>query len=605
MDRKSIIIIGACIVAIFVWMGVIVPKFYPHPPQPAGTNAVSPATNGARAGSNATAISSPAETPTSGAAKTSSARTTIATNVPEEILVVTNENARFIFTSRGGGIQAIELVRYPEKITRQSKKTPLTNNVATLNDHAPAPVLVITGDDSLQDDGNFTLTRTASGVRAEKQLASGLNLIKEFTPGSNYLIHVAVRMENTSTQALKLPAQEWVIGTATPLGPDDNEMNVGVTWYDGAKKDDAAKPWFDNRGFLFFKGTPRGEYRAGVSNVVWAGVQNQFFALLAMPGKPAEQLVARPQGLPKPSAEELPENLRNAPAPVGFQTALVYPAVTLEPGKSIEREINFFAGPKEYRTLARIADRFHNDLDKVMGFGWFGWFSKGLLLAMNWLHFTFSLSYGWAIIAITVIIKMLFWPLTAASTRSMKRMAALQPQMKALQEKYKDDPAKMNKKLMEFMRENKVSPLGGCLPMMLQMPVFFGFFSMIRSAIELRGASFLWVTDLSKPDTLFLIPGTAIPFNLLPLCMGVTMFFQARMTPPSPGVDPTQAKIMKYMPLMFMVFLYNYSAGLALYWTVQNLLTIVQTKLTKTTDVAGPGAPTTSPALTPVSKKKK
>jgi YidC/Oxa1 family membrane protein insertase len=158
---------------------------------------------------------------------------------------------------------------------------------------------------------------------------------------------------------------------------------------------------------------------------------------------------------------------------------------------------------------------------------------------------------------------------------------------------------------MEFMREHKVNPLGGCLPMLLQMPVFFGFFSMIRSAIELRGASFLWVADLSQPDTLFFIPGLGFPFNPLPLVMGVTMLWQARLTPASPGMDPMQQKMMKYMPLMFMVFLYNFSAGLTLYWTVQNLLTILQTKLTKSNEPAAPAGPVVASALTPSSKKKK
>jgi YidC/Oxa1 family membrane protein insertase len=126
---------------------------------------------------------------------------------------------------------------------------------------------------------------------------------------------------------------------------------------------------------------------------------------------------------------------------------------------------------------------------------------------------------------------------------------------------------------------------------------------MIRSAIELRGASFLWVADLSKPDTLFMIPGTSFPFNLLPLLMGATMLWQSHLTPPSPGIDPMQQKMMRYMPLMFLVILYNYSAGLALYWTVQNLLSILQTKVTKAKDPAAvPGA--ASP-LTPPPKKKK
>jgi YidC/Oxa1 family membrane protein insertase len=291
--------------------------------------------------------------------------------------------------------------------------------------------------------------------------------------------------------------------------------------------------------------------------------------------------------------------------PIGFQTAMVYPAATVAPGQAVQREFLVFAGPKEYRTLAAVAGSLNNSVDLVMGFGgFFGFFSKALLLGMNGLHSALGLSYGWTIIAITIIIKVLFWPLTQASTRSMKRMQALQPQMAAIKEKYKDDPAKMNKKTMEFMKEHKVSPLGGCLPMLLQMPVFIGFFYMIRSAIELRGASFLWVRDLSRPDTLFLIPGVNFPFNLLPLLMGATMLWQARLTPPSPGMDPTQAKIMRYMPVIFLVFLYNFSAGLTLYWTVQNLLTIAQTKLTKAAPEPAAAQPKAS-VLTPPQKKKK
>jgi YidC/Oxa1 family membrane protein insertase len=152
------------------------------------------------------------------------------------------------------------------------------------------------------------------------------------------------------------------------------------------------------------------------------------------------------------------------------------------------------------------------------------------------------------------------------------------------------------------------------LPMLLQIPVFFGFYRMIQSAIELRGESFLWVSDLSKSDTLYMIPGlgfvpfigipgVGLPVNPLPLIMGATMLWQARLTPPSPGMDPTQAKIMRYMPLIFMVFLYNFSAGLTLYWTIQNLLTIAQTKLTRTQPETT--APAKVPVLTPPQKKRK
>lgn len=247
-----------------------------------------------------------------------------------------------------------------------------------------------------------------------------------------------------------------------------------------------------------------------------------------------------------------------------------------------------------------------------MGFGtvW-GFFSKALLIGMNTLHEFLRISYGWTIVAITVLIKVVFWPLTAASTRSMKRMQALQPQLAAIKEKYKDDPMKAQRKTMELWKENKVNPMGGCLPMVIQMPIFIGFFTMIRNAIELRGASFLWMTDLSRPDTLFIIPGLGfvpfigipgigLPFNLLPLIMGATMLWQSHLTPASPGVDPAQQKIMRYMPLMFLFLLYNYSAGMALYWTVNNLLTILQTKLTRMQQVAAP-----APVLTPPPKKRK
>jgi YidC/Oxa1 family membrane protein insertase len=206
-------------------------------------------------------------------------------------------------------------------------------------------------------------------------------------------------------------------------------------------------------------------------------------------------------------------------------------------------------------------------------------------------------------VLITVLIKVLFWPLTAASTRSMKRMQALAPEMAVLKEKYKDDMQKLTQKQWELYRKNKVSPMSGCLPMAIQMPVFIGFFTMIRSAIELRGSHFLWITDLSKPDTLFVIPGTGFPFNLLPLLMGGSMLWQSHLTPPSPGMDPAQQKIMRYMPLLFLVFLYNYSSGLALYWTVNNVLTVVQTKLTKMNQP--PAAPAAVSVLTPASKKKK
>jgi YidC/Oxa1 family membrane protein insertase len=620
MDRKSLIVLVVCFVILLLWYPVVVNKLlYPR-------KALPPSTNAPTAGvvsTNPTAVTT-AATPTNLPTPATSPLLSINTNLPEQLIEIENDNARYTFSSHGGGLKTVEMKRYLLSVPtwrEKRKQANPTKQLARLNSFSRAPTLALFGGEALQSDGIFTLSTITNGVRAEKTLSNGLTIIKDFELSTNYLVNATVRLENRSEQPLALPAQEWFVGTATPMSPSDKGDAVGVQWYNGSKADHIAEPWFANRFLGCFPGTPRTEYRAGASNVVWVAPHNQFFTLIAMPSQPGQEVVTRMIDLPRPAPED--GGVTNRPAPKGYETALVYPPLLLQTNQSVQRQIYLFAGPKEYRTLARIASRFNNNADIAMGFDrafggrFVAFFAKLLLLAMNTLHDIFKVGYGWVIIIITVIIKVLFWPLTQASTRSMKRMQAMQPQMNALREKYKDDPVKMNRKVMEFMRENKLNPLGGCLPMLLQMPVFIGFYVMIQSAIELRGERFLWVPDLTLSDTLFVlpglgfipilgIPGVGLPFNLLPLLMGATMLWQAHLTPPSPGMDPMQQKIMRYMPLMFMLILYNFSAGLTLYWTVQNLLTIAQTKLTRTdpkTAVAPP--PAKSPVLTPPQKKKK
>ena len=546
------------------------------------------------------------------------------TNLPEQTLVLTNGRARYTFTSRGGGLKLVELLNYPETISPRWKGQ-ITNSatVASLNAQAKVPVMAVMGDESLMGDGNFTLTPTAGGVQAEKDLPDGLRLVKRFQLSSNYLVNVSVQIENTSNKPLIVRSQEIVVGTATPMDADDNGQYEGAMWFDGTKATDETLAWFKGKGFGCSRGTPKTEYRAGNDNVYWAAAHNQYFALLAMTptNDPATQVVARPVTLPL--FQNVATATSNVAAPEGIQTALVYPAMTVSANSTVDRNFVLFAGPKEYRVLARVGEEFNNHADQVMNFGtgfvsFWGigtFFAKLLLSAMNGLHDLTGLAYGWTIVLITVLIKALFWPLTAKATRSMKKMQALAPEVNALKEKYKDDQQKLMQKQMELWKKNKVNPMSGCLPMLIQMPVFIGFFIMIRSAIELRGAHFLWVADLSKPDTLFMIPGITfipfistpegLPFNLLPLLMGGAMLWQSHLQPPSPGMDPAQQKMMRWMPAIFILFLYNYSSGLALYWTVNNVLTVVQTKLTRTNAPLIPLAPPTNPALTPASKKKK
>ena len=555
------------------------------------------------------ASSTPVESSPAPSATITTAGFLFDTNSPEQTLVLTNLHVRYTFTSRGGGLKLVELLDYPETVSARWTKTKTAGDTfSTLNRSAAVPVLAVMGDTNLVGDGIFALARMSDGVRVEKLLPDGLRIVKEFHIGTNYLMNASVRLENTTARPLALPAQEWAVGTAMPMDVDDNNFLTygGTMWCDGAKTEPITLSYFNpsTTSFFFFSRIPKTEYRAGASNVVWAAANNQFFTVMAMTASnaPAWQTVARQVTLP---AFSNVKQVQGAPLPQGIQTALVYPGQTLTANSAVTRQLVLFAGPKEYRTLAEIGAEFQNRADDVMGFGgFFGFCAKPLLLAMNWLHDVTRIGYGWVIVLITVLLRAVFWPLMTKSTRSMKKMQALAPELKALKEKYKDDTQKQTQKTWELYKKHKVSPMSGCLPMLIQMPVFFGFFMMLRSAIELRGASFLWAADLSKPDTLFMIPGLEFPFNLLPLLMGGAMLWQSHLTPLSPGMDPTQAKLMRYMPLIFLVFLYNYSAALALYMTVSTLLGVLQTKVTKTMDAPG-AAPAANPALTPPQKKRK
>lgn len=593
MDRKSLVILGISFLLLIAW-GPLMEKLYPPKPRPAAqTNLV-----------QAVSTSAP---PVLSAARTN-AQTNVVTQasvVPteaqaEKLLVITNKEASYVFTSAGGGIKEIELRDYPQTI-QCGRDVPGENKWAKLNSPAQVPVFAISAGDDFRADSAYTLSQPSSNVvRAERVSESGLAVVKEFRIETNHLFRVSTRIENRGQNAITLPNTDYSIGSATPLSETDDGMLMGLFWYNGDKLTEVKEGWFANKTLGCIPGTPRPEYLEGNSNVVWASVQNQFFTLVTIPTNAGSHVVAWHV------TNAIPFNPKGR-NPGIYQAALRYDGISLPAGQGLQRDYLVYAGPKEYKNLSRLGARMNNKLDLVMNFGFFGFFAKALLLGMNGLH-SMGLSYGLAIIVITFIIKTLFWPLTNASTKSMKRMSALQPQMKELQEKYKDDPVKRNEKLMQFMREHKVNPMGGCLPILLQLPVFFGFYTMLQSAIELRGASFLWACDLSKPDTIFFIPFLGdFPVNPMPVIMTITMFIQMRLTPVSPGMDPMQQKIMQYMPLMFVVFLYNMSAGLNLYWTVQNILTIIQTKLTKTADPKAPPAPPkpAAPVWKPGQGKKK
>lgn len=245
---------------------------------------------------------------------------------------------------------------------------------------------------------------------------------------------------------------------------------------------------------------------------------------------------------------------------------------TLQAGAAKEYEYHLFYGPKKLKMLKEIG----YNLETSVNFGWFDVIAKPALWLLNMFYGVFH-NYGIAIILVTVLFKAFFWPISQKGMKSMKNMQKLQPKMVKLKEKYKDDPTKMNQEVMNLYKTYKVNPLGGCLPMLLQIPVFFALYKVLLQSIELRHAPFmLWITDLSAPDRLYI--GFDLPYlgglPVLTLLMGASMFLQQKLTPTT--ADPTQAKIMMFLPVIFTFMFLNFASGLVLYWFVNNLLSILQ-----------------------------
>jgi YidC/Oxa1 family membrane protein insertase len=317
-----------------------------------------------------------------------------------------------------------------------------------------------------------------------------------------------------------------------------------------------------------------GTMEESAGGIFWAAVRNQYFTVSLSPETPTS-------GVVRGKVYDLETTNYRGEAEYGVSGQFGLNTDLIPPGQTITQKLNMYAGPKEYARLSKAGK--HQDL--VMQFGFFGFFSKILLMLMQWLY-SFVGNWGWAIITMTILIKLLFWPLTAKASESQKRMQKISAPMKELQEKYKDNPQKMQMEVSKLFRENKVNPAAGCLPIFIQMPIFLGLFFMLRSAGELRFAEFLWITDLSEPERL-LHWGVNIPFlgeyfNILPILMGITMFIQMSLTPTPTGgneMAEMQAKMFKFLPFIFLFMLYGFSSGLVLYWTVQNVLSILQTKL--------------------------
>jgi len=286
------------------------------------------------------------------------------------------------------------------------------------------------------------------------------------------------------------------------------------------------------------------------NNVSWAAINEKYFTMAFFPVSASNTLSINKVAIqPKDEKEKI--------API--REILVGVSQPLDAGKC---SVSVYAGPKALKELEYAYQGF----ERLIDYGTFGFIAAPLAGFMTYLY-TYLNNYGYVIIVLTILIKIVFYPLTHKSYTSMKKMQDLQPHMRALQEKYKNDKQQLNQAMMELYKEKGVNPMGGCLPMLLQMPVFFALYQTLSQSIELRGASFLWVADLSASETLF--------FKPLVLLMGVTMFAQQAMTPTTVA-DQRQAQMFKFMPIMFTAMFWNFPAGLVLYWLMNNVLTIGQ-----------------------------
>ena len=474
------------------------------------------------------------------------------------------QRARYIFTNRGGGIKRVE---FPGDEVHAK-----TTDIVKMNDALARSIGALSDGVDRVEEGEYQLiSATADTVVYEGQTYNGLIATKTYKaqptePRGLPCMQLTISLRNPG--ATEINTSGWFLysGSAIPLLADEVEAQTGIAWQDGNKAGFEAETNF--KGGMF--SSAKAMLQQDLGDAKWFGAINQYYAVLVAPataGKRTWWAMPVEASVPGRKSGEMKDR-------IGVQTALGLGAGVFAPGESKEQQWTIFAGPKDFDALKKTGPGFEQVLlySNMPIFGWMaGPFSK----LLNWgLHRikTAVPDFGIAIIILTIILRTLIWPLHAKSQRTMKRMSLLNPIQQELRTKYENDPQKLNQEVMKLYRDYGINPLGGCLPMFLQMPIFFGFYRMLQYAAELRHENFLWVKDLSQPDTLFHVAG--IPVNILPLLMAVTMVLQMKMTPMTG--DKMQQRIFQFMPLIFLVICYNFAAALSLYWTTQNIFAIGQ-----------------------------
>ncbi len=465
----------------------------------------------------------------------------------ENLIQVDTPLYRAVISTIGGGVKSWQLKKYHKTADKSSGPVDLVavpDETPTLLTRVVYGTTVETAELTsalksmvLEDNDNKELVlrgRTTNGLSIEKRY-----LFK----GSDYLVKTELRIANTA---------------GTPFnGFVDTLLVRGL---EKPKKKKSSRASYHKGGVIsigehIIRHKDKDPSETRTANVKWIGIEDKYFlsALIPLTKIPVSWTLAPPT---KGKLEVFDAGTRFA--------------IKLGPGETALYSYNTFMGPKKYDLLVREK----NGLEDSVEFGYFAVMAKPLLSVLNFFQ-RFVVNYGIAIIILTVLIKIIFYPLTHHGLKSMQGMKRVQPQLVAIKEKYKDDKARLNKEIMALYKKYKINPVGGCLPMFLQIPVFIALYEVLYACIELRHAPFfLWIHDLSAQD----------PYYITPLIMGGSMFLQQKMTPTS--VDPTQAKMMLFMPVIFTVMFLKFPAGLVIYWLVNNLLSIAQQYYINRTDTA-------------------
>ena len=570
MDKKNTVIgvaLIAAAIAYMFWMQQSAPPApLPSAAPAAPATAASPAgTSGPASTSASAAVAAPAVNTAFASARADAAGSTVTT--------LSNSFVEIRFTDSGGAIRDIALKKHDAKDrliypAELNGNTPFVFNAL----HAD-PMLAFVDFPGLDRGTRFQrVSSSANEVVYRAVLDGHLEVTRRYTLAPDesdktdpYQLRHETTMRNLSDKTAAPMKVALALGTAAPTKKDDDGLQLTTGYSTGTDQHFAKRADLESSSGFFGLGAH--ESKPSVVSpgpVAWAAVKNQFFTAILTPDEPGAGLVTRRVKL----LADLPDDNVTA---YGIAGAAQFDVKALAPNAEVKLASHFYVGPKEYARLAK-ASVFKLDQDKVMEFGFFKYFSQILLTLMTWIH-GFVGNWGGAIILTTLILKIIFVPFTLAASKSAKRMAKLQPELQALREKFKDNPRKQQEATMALFKTNKVNPVGGCLPILITIPFFMGFFTMLQSTAELRFSPFLWAPDLAAIDTIGHILG--LPINILPLLMGATMVIQMRLTP-TPSMDPTQAKMMQFMPIIFTLFCYTFSCALSLYSTVNGLFTIIQ-----------------------------